>query len=172
LQAFGPGIVMMLLSAKSEWVHVSIGRTDRLLRWTGLRFVFGTSCLLVGLQFGARGVAVGSVVALYVLTVPGLLYAVRPVGLELRQSFLEIFKYMAAGILSGLSAWILFYSDWEVHFDVLDDLLLGRIVLSCAFVFLCYGILTVVFVGNFRVYRELASLRSDIGIGRTFGSRN
>lgn len=162
LQAFGPGIVMMLLNSKSEWLHISIGRPDRLLRWTAFRFVVGTVFLLLGLPFGARGVAIGTVVALYCLTVPGLLYAAQPISLKLSGSLLEVGRYFAAGSISGVIAWAVFYSAFGIHFNPTRISLLTRIVLSCTTILGLYSLFTFLFLGNLRVHREFKIILCDL----------
>jgi len=55
---FGPGIGAMLLYCTHIWIHLSIGRPDRWFRWGLVDLVVTTLFLVVGLRWGAEGIAV------------------------------------------------------------------------------------------------------------------
>jgi PST family polysaccharide transporter len=158
LQAFGPGIVAMLITAKLPWLHISIGRPDRLLRWNILRFTVTGLLLAAGLRYGAIGVAIASVVSFYLLLGPGLAYAGKPVDLNLRACYGEIFKYFLAGLLSGILGWALFYSKGGYLGYVGGPTLLIRIIASACVVTISYLALTTILFNGFRIHREALAL--------------
>jgi PST family polysaccharide transporter len=63
------------------WLHVIAERPDRWRHWGVLNCVVTIIALLCGLPFGAIGVAAAYVVATYLLFVPGIAYAGRPLGI-------------------------------------------------------------------------------------------
>ena len=63
------------------WLHVTAGRTDRWLRWGVLATVAHFIALFIGLPYGATGVVVAYVVCMYVLFVPAIAYAGKPLGI-------------------------------------------------------------------------------------------
>jgi PST family polysaccharide transporter len=65
----------------SIWLHVAAGRTDRLMRWGVFAAAVQVLALFGGLPFGPMGVAAAYVIAMYVLFVPAIAYAGRPLGI-------------------------------------------------------------------------------------------
>ena len=68
------------------WLHVPAGRTDRLMRWGLVAAFVQVVALFIGLPFGLVGVATAGVVCSYVLVLPALAYAGRPLGLGVKDS--------------------------------------------------------------------------------------
>jgi polysaccharide transporter, PST family len=157
LQAFGPGIVMLLMSAQSQWIHTAIGRMDRLVRWTVFSFVAGTALLVCGLLFGVLGVAVAYVAAFYLLTWPALIYAAKPIGLRLGSCFAEIARCFVAGIGAGVITWFLVYSSVS-PFGVIVESHLLCLALSFVVVMGSYIALTMLLLGGRRTHAELIEL--------------
>jgi PST family polysaccharide transporter len=64
------------------WLHVTAGRTDRWFKWglfsTAVHFV----ALFCGLPFGPMGVVAAYVIAMYILAIPAIVYAGRPLGIR------------------------------------------------------------------------------------------
>jgi polysaccharide transporter, PST family len=63
------------------WLHVPAGRTDRLLRWGVFAASAQLVALIVGSPFFPIGIAIAYVICMYVLFVPGIAYAGRPLGI-------------------------------------------------------------------------------------------
>jgi len=63
------------------WLHVAAGRADRWMWWGVYSAVFQLLALAAGLPFGVTGVAIAYTIAMFVLFVPALVYAGRPVGI-------------------------------------------------------------------------------------------
>jgi PST family polysaccharide transporter len=103
--ALGPGIGVFVIYNTNVWLHISLGRVDRLLKWGFI--VLGTSILFysLGLLFGPVGVAVAYSIMFYILLIPALSYAGRPAGIK-ASFYLEIlWKYWTASLVSGLLYW-------------------------------------------------------------------
>ncbi len=77
---FGPGVGVMLVYYTNGWIHLSIGRADRWLRWGIVEMTVTCLLFLGALPWGAPGVAVAWTLSFCVLTIPALSYAGRPIG--------------------------------------------------------------------------------------------
>lgn len=98
---FAPGIGVMLLYGTQGWIHLSIGRADRWFRWGIVEFTVTAMLFLLGLPWGAKGIAVAWVVSFWVLTIPALWYAGRPAHLEIASVVAVVWKYVVASALAG-----------------------------------------------------------------------
>src|SRR4029077_13605922 len=84
-----------------SWIHLSIGRVDRWLRW-GLVEASVTGMLFVlGLHWGPAGVAAASSLSFVTLTLPALWYAGRPIGLDVYPMITAIWKFVLASALAA-----------------------------------------------------------------------
>ena len=98
---FGPGIGMMIVSTPLWWIHFSLGRADRCFRWTIVRLVFTGLLFLLALPRGPAGIAVAWTVSYWILTVPGLWYAGRPIQLDITPVIRLLGKYVLAAAVTG-----------------------------------------------------------------------
>jgi|SRR5579862_5464031 len=132
---FGPGVGVMLLYQTSGWLHLSLGRADRWFRWRIVELLVTSLALVVGLQFGPRGVAVAWVCVFGLLVGPSLAYAGRPVGLGLSSILSVVWRYAFAAILAGGLCWFLFDRAGTVAsiFTALSNIV-QVVVLSLSFV--------------------------------------
>jgi O-antigen/teichoic acid export membrane protein len=99
---FGPGIGVMLLYNTHGWVHLSIGRPERWLRWGLMEFAVTASLFLVALHWGPSGIALAWTVSFFLLMFPGFWYAGKPIGLGIGPVFTVIWKFFAASLVAGL----------------------------------------------------------------------
>ena len=83
------------------WLHVTAGRSDRWVKWglfaTGAQFV----ALFCGLPFGPMGVAVAYVVAMFILFVPAIAYAGRPLEIGAMDVVAAVWRQMVAALLAA-----------------------------------------------------------------------
>jgi len=98
---FGPGIGFMLLYCTHIWVHISIGRADRWFRWGIVDLIVTTVFLLVGLRWHAEGIAVAWVASYWIITLPALWYAGKPIQLGISSVIAAIWKYVVASLIAG-----------------------------------------------------------------------
>jgi len=101
---FGPGIGIMLLYGTHGWIHLSIGRADRWLRWGIVELAVTGLCFLIGLSGGPVGIALAWVVSFWILTIPGLWYAGKPVGLEVGPMVGVVWRYVLASALAAIAS--------------------------------------------------------------------
>jgi PST family polysaccharide transporter len=98
---FAPGIGAMLLYYVHSWIHLSIGRADRWLRWGIVEVVVTCLLFLIALPWGPVGIAVAWSASFWTLTVPALWYAGRPIHFRIAPVLATTWKYVAASLLAG-----------------------------------------------------------------------
>jgi len=106
---FGPSIGIMLVYNTHGWLHLSLGQAGRWFRWGIYEFMVMASSFIVGVFFGPKGVALAWTVTAFVLTVPGIWYAGKPVGLRVIDIINAIWKYLMAALISGILCWLLLF---------------------------------------------------------------
>jgi PST family polysaccharide transporter len=100
---FGPGIGVMLLYNTVGWVHLSIGKPGRWLRWCLIELASTVSLFLAALHWGPAGVAAAWSISYWILVIPALWYAGRPVGFSVSALITAIWRYTAAALVAGLT---------------------------------------------------------------------
>jgi polysaccharide transporter, PST family len=63
------------------WLHVIAGRTDRWMRWGVISTLLQFVALACGLPFGPMGIVIAFTIHSYVLFVPAIVYAGKPLGI-------------------------------------------------------------------------------------------
>ena len=104
---FAPGIGAMLIYGTHGWIHLSIGRADRWFRWAIVEWITITTLFLAGLHWGPEGIAVAWGLAYWMLTVPALWFAGRPIGLQVGTLLSGIWRFVLASMLAGVTTQIL-----------------------------------------------------------------
>ena len=129
---FGVGIGAMLIYGTHGWLHLSLGNANRWLRWGILEILVTTLSFIIGLPFGPSGVAAAWTISFYILLIPSIWYAGKPVNLKIYNVIKSIWRYFLSAILSGLIAWYLLnkVSVIEIIFHNLNIIL--RIIISSA----------------------------------------
>jgi|GEM_PF-123086 len=98
---FGPGIGAMILYHTHGWIHLSIGRADRWLRWGIIEFVVTCLLFIVGLPWGPVGIAIAWTVSFWSLIIPAIWYAGRPIGFGVGPVIAVVRNYAVASLLAG-----------------------------------------------------------------------
>jgi polysaccharide transporter, PST family len=123
---FAPGIGAMLLYATYSWIHLSIGRADRLFRWGLVEFTAIGMCFAAGFRWGPIGLAIAWVASWWILTIPALWYAGKPAGLGIGDILAAIWKYVLAATLAVMT------TTWIV--TVLSSSMARIVVLTTVFI--------------------------------------
>lgn len=100
---FGPGIGVMLLYSVVGWVHLSIGRPDRWLRWTIFEFGVTVALFILALHWGPEGIAAAWSASFWLLIVPAFWYACRPIQLGTSPLVAAVWKYIVAALLAAFA---------------------------------------------------------------------
>lgn len=100
---FGPGIGIMLLYGTHGWIHLSIGRADRWLRWGIVEMIVTVSLFLLGIPWGPIGIAVAWAASFWILFIPALWYAGKPIHVGVAPVIAAIWKQVLASSMAGLT---------------------------------------------------------------------
>ncbi len=104
---FAPGIGAMLLYLTYSWIHLSIGRADRLFRWGLVELTVIGVLLVLGFQWGPMGAAAAWAVSWWILAIPALWYAGKPADLQVAAILGATWKYVLASALGACTTiWI------------------------------------------------------------------
>ncbi|PYV75763.1 MAG: hypothetical protein DMG96_16195 [Acidobacteria bacterium] len=145
---FAPGIGAMLLYGTHGWIHLSIGRADRWFRWGIVEFVVTGLLFIGGLAWGPVGIAVAWAASFWILAIPGLWYAGKPIHLGITTVVVAVWKYLVASLLAGCASAIVIRTmpsfltvsgSGEVALRILTTSLLFAILYSGAVIVLHQG---------------------------------
>ena len=162
---FAPGIGFMLLYGTSAWIHLSLGNANRWLRWGVVDLVVTTLFLLGGLHWGAAGIAIAWVTAYYVITLPAIWYAGRPIQLGILPVIAVIWKYMAASLMATAVAFLLVRAMPTFETDP------GTLWASVRVVTVSLLFLGLYLAGVIALHRGFAPLRQALGLVREMAFR-
>jgi O-antigen/teichoic acid export membrane protein/glycosyltransferase involved in cell wall biosynthesis len=167
---FGPGVGIMVLYYTHGWIHLSVGRADRWLRWGLIEFSVTALLFVAALPWGPVGVAVAWTVSYWLLTFPALWYAGKPIDFEVAPVIRGIWRYIVAGVCASAGAeGIMRHAPWLVGFPGASGALL-RIVVGGILVAILYLGTIVVLHGSRTPIYELAALIRQVWPKRN-GSR-
>src|SRR5262245_6139337 len=128
------------------WLHVVAGRPDRWVQWG----IFSAGChllaLIIGLPYGAMGVAVAYTVAIFCLFVPALVYGGSPIGIGVR----DVLSATAAQMGSALIATTIALTIQRVFLSEVPELL--RLIVSIP---MCAVTYLLIVLGVFRITEPL-----------------
>lgn len=164
-ELFGPGIGIMLLYSTIGWIHLSIGKPDRWLRWTLVESTTTALLFVLALRWGTSGIAVAWSVSLWTLLIPAFWYAGRPIGFGISSLIAAVWRYATASLLAGLAtAAIIRGTPISAVPTGAGAALEATIVISMLFVTLYLGTVILLHWG-FAPLRQFASLFRDLAPG-------
>jgi O-antigen/teichoic acid export membrane protein len=157
--ALGPAIGVFVIYNTSTWLHISLGRPDRLLKWSIGVLIASALAYSIGLTFGPLGVAIAYSTLFYFLLIPALHYAGRPMKIKVSFYFSIIWKYWMASFSAGAITWLIFHmlAVPSLFYEQLS--LLARIALGSVVYLLMY--LSAIYV-LFRGLKPLSLLVSTV----------
>ena len=100
-RALGPAAFVGTFNVGTGWVFVSLGSTDRLLRWGWISSVITVLAYFIGLPWGTIGVALSLSVSLVVLRLPATLYCIRGTHLRLEDTMAPLWRPTVSSIAAG-----------------------------------------------------------------------
>lgn len=106
---FAPGIGVLLIYKAAGLVHLSIGTSGRLLRWTIVEFVVTGVLFLLALHWGPVGIAAAWTASFCILIIPGFHYAGSPIGLRVSSVIGTTWRYVVASLLAGGACVLIFH---------------------------------------------------------------
>ena len=146
LSLFGIRGIAQCVERTMGWLHVVAGRTDRWMRWGLFSTVCQLTALAAGLPFGANGVAVAYAITMFLIFLPAIAYAGKPLGIGYKDAAANTLPQIVSAIFaaSGGYLFLLWLSPGHLH--------IVRIILAS---FVCMSIYLIVAVGFFRVTEPL-----------------
>jgi PST family polysaccharide transporter len=152
---FGPGIGIMLIYGTQGWLHLSLGRPDRWLRWGVFEFIIQAILFSGGVFFGPQGVAIAWTVSFYLMIGPCLWYAGRPVELKVSSVFEAAWKYFMAALVAGIAGWFVLYANEIISPVFLACNIVARIFISFIF---CTALYLIMVIALYRSIQPLLTL--------------
>jgi PST family polysaccharide transporter len=134
--------IFQAVEGSQGWLHLSVGRADRWRNWGIISLAVQIVLVLGGLPFGARGVAVATVMASLLLAVPSIAYAGRPIGIAAVVVFRAVYPQLISAITAAFAGW------WLQTTMLVDYSSPVRIFLSGGF---CICIYVAFVIGVFRL---------------------
>jgi PST family polysaccharide transporter len=124
------------------WLHVSAGRTDRWMRWGIFAMCAQLVALFSGLPFGPTGVAVAYVVCMFLLFVPAIAYAGKPLGIHASDVIGAIWRPLAASLSAAAIGMALKYT-LLIEWGAFERLVTLALVYAVAYLLISVGALGV-----------------------------
>ncbi len=131
---FSVGIWAGITYGTHGWLHISLGRTDRWLKWGLISAPCFVASYFIGINWGPTGVAGAYTIILVALVFPSILYGGRPINLGFRTLIIYLWRYFVSGIVSLFVCIPLLplLADFNIWLRILLPLFLYAILyLSC-----------------------------------------
>jgi O-antigen/teichoic acid export membrane protein len=165
-QLFGPGIGIMLLYSTVGWIHLSIGKPGRWLRWSLVESAVTALLFVLALPWGPAGIAAAWSVSYWTLSIPAFWYAGRPIGFGVSSLISAVWRYAAASLVAGLATAAIIRGTPFWGTPVGAEAALGAIfIISALFVTLYLGMVILLHWGCAPL-RQLASLLREVAPSR------
>lgn len=158
LMAFSLGIAASLVYGTHSWLHLSLGTPNRWLRWNIFAAILTIVAFIIAAPFGAVAMAIAYSSMAYVLVLPGLWYAGRPIQLSITCVISAIWAYITSGILVCIF-WLYLSAYWLPLNGFLSGLSqLNRIFMTSCIASFLYIAIVIILQRNLSSIRETHSL--------------
>jgi O-antigen/teichoic acid export membrane protein len=131
-QALSVAAFIGTFSAGTGWVFTSLGRTDRQFRWQAVAVPLTIISFVLGLPWGAWGVAVAFSTSQVLMLIPSLRYCYRDTPLSLPSTLATLARPAVAALAASGALWLAQRAvpSWQVAWLPLDALLFGGAYLA------------------------------------------
>jgi PST family polysaccharide transporter len=140
--------IFHVIESSQGWLHLSIGTADRWQRWGLVATPVLVGAVLAGLPFGPIGVAAAIVIACMLNSVPSVVYAGRPIGIDAALVIRTVYRQLIGAVATAAGGW------WLQTTILPDYPILARVVLAgcfCACIYLAVVVVVFRFVEPIRV---------------------
>jgi PST family polysaccharide transporter len=156
----------MLLSSTVGWIHLSIGKPGRWLRWTLVESTATALLFVLALPWGVAGIAVAWSVSYWILLIPAFWYAGRPIDFGVSSLITAVWRYAAASLVAGLvTAAITRGTLISTSPDGAGTALEAIVIISSLFVMFYLG-MVILFHWGLAPLRQLAGLLRELAPSR------
>lgn len=158
VMAFGPGIAATLVYGTHSWLHLSLGTPNRWLRWNLFAATLTITAFIIAAPFGAVAMAIAFSACAYLLVIPGLWYAGRPIQLSVATLLRSFWAYFASAICVCIF-WLYLSAYWLPLNGLLARLspVIRVVMTSCVASFL-YLAIVIILQRSFTSISEILSL--------------
>jgi PST family polysaccharide transporter len=147
-----------------QWQYMSLGQTDRQLRWTFVTTPAGIVAVLLGARGGAYGVAVAVAIANAVLLLPSLWYGSRFSPAPLKDCLTIFLRPLSAALAAALALWAA--APYVPHIGPEAVALAVRLTLFGVL----YALVWIALPGGFSAWRDILAGVSELRGWRARGS--
>jgi len=126
-RALGIAALVGTFNVAWGWVYCSLGRTDRQLKWSLIGTPVTMISFVLGLPWGAFGVAASLSATQLLLTLPSLMYCVYGTSISIKTLLLTLLRPLTAAVAAGAVLWAIHssISHWPASWIGLDVLIYG-----------------------------------------------
>lgn len=143
LSILGVSMGFNIIYNTNGWLHVSLGRSDRWLKWGILSSFLLIIGLIAGTFFGLTGIAWAYSLLIIILTFPSLLYAGQLISISLKSIFKAVLKNTLAAYLSGVLVWqikVVFLSKLMLFLRLLAGVLIYGLIYLLLLIIISRGL--------------------------------
>jgi len=131
-RALAPAAMVTAINVATTWAFISLGQTNRMLRWNIIEATVTTTAFIVGLQWGAIGVAAACSIALCLLWLPGVAYCFHGGPLRISDLTGMLWRPALAAIIAA--AVVMTFDEWvSIQLRPLLSLAIGFIVFASTY---------------------------------------
>ena len=160
---FGFGAGMMLIHELHGWIHLSLGRADRWFRWGILELAIHAVLFVLALRWGPIGIASAWTVSFWILTIPAIWYAGKPINLGIAPIVEAIWRPVVASASAGWAAAAILRSNAFLPAgDRFADALIRMTAVCVIFVVLYVAATIILHRGFAPLQRTLALVRDMV----------
>jgi len=141
------GSVAQVVCTTSGWLYVSLGRTRELFKYGSIGAVLFIFAFFVGVQYGARGVAIAYSAAMIIWLVPCMVFATRNTVVSLRIIWLEFSIHLLGMAVGGGVSYLVRLHLFEAEPSCVA--LMFAVIAGL----LCYAAVVVVMFGRWRMVK-------------------
>lgn len=103
-QLLGISAFFQPITNTSGWLYISTGRADRMFKWGIFSSMFLVMSFLLGLPYGARGIALSYSIAKLLQTAPCMYYATRDTSITMLDLINAVKQPLIASLIAGAIA--------------------------------------------------------------------
>jgi len=151
LRALAPAALLGCFNVTTSWVYVPLGRSDRQFRWHVFRSICTVASYVIGLRWGAVGVATAFSIQAWLLRLPAVLYCLHGTFVRLTDVGSATWRIGVACVVATAVT-----APLAISMRARDDHFVSLVILT-AVVFTAYAMTVAVVPGGWSRLRALAS---------------
>jgi PST family polysaccharide transporter len=156
---FAPGIAALFVYGINGWIHLSIGRADRYFRWGVVECTLLCLALLLGVRWGAMGLAAAWTSYYWLLVIPAIHYAGKPINFTIGPVVAAVWRFFLAALLAGCASAVILRGFPTLLAARLAQAAIRLVLVSSSFTVLYLGAVIALHQGCTPIYQLLDLLR-------------